>query len=143
MDFKKVRSIFIDTAPIIYFVEEHPDFGRKVKDIFKELHFGQIEVYTSVITLTEVLPKPVQTGNQKLVEQFIRLLKNRKNFYLNDISKEIAINAGELRGKYRFLKSMDALQLAVALDKKVDVFLTNDYKLKQIKEIAVWTMEDI
>jgi predicted nucleic acid-binding protein len=77
-----------------------------------------------------------------LVEQFICLLKNRNNFYLLDISSEIAITAGELRGRYPFLKSMDALQIAAAMEKNVDVFLTNDLKLKQVNNINVWTMED-
>jgi predicted nucleic acid-binding protein len=143
MDLTKVHSIFIDTAPIIYFIEEHPEFGQKVKSIFTYLNSGLIEVYTSVITLTEVLPKPIQINNQKLVKQFIRLLNNRKNFYLFDISKEVAIKAGELRGRYPFLKSMDALQLATAMEKKADIFLTNDFKLEQIKEITIWTMEDL
>lgn len=100
-------------------------------------------MYSSVITLTEVLSKPFQVDNQELVEQFIRLFENRSNFLLFDISREIAIKAGELRGKYPFLKSMDALQIAAAIENKVDIFLTNDLKLKQIKNIDIWTMEDI
>lgn len=139
----KVHSVFIDTAPIIYFAEGHPQFGQLLKTIFSYFHFNECQIYSSVIALMEVLPKPVQVGNKKLMDQFIRLLKNRKDFYLLDISREIAITAGELRGRYPFLKSMDALQIAAAMEKNVDIFLTNDLKLKQVKNINVWTMEDL
>lgn len=77
------------------------------------------------------------------MEKFIRLLKNRKNFYFFDISREIAIKAGEIRGCYTFLKSMDAIQIATAMENGADLFLTNDLKLKQLKNIEIWTMEDI
>jgi hypothetical protein len=83
----KVHSIFIDTAPIIYFVEGHPQFGPLLKTIFSYFHSNGCQMYSSAITLTEVLPKPVQTGNKKLIEQFLRLLSNRNHFYLLDISR--------------------------------------------------------
>ena len=139
----EVHSIFIDTAPFIYFVEGHLEFGQRIKAIFDYFYNNNLPMYSSVITLTEVLSKPFRVDNQELVEQFIRLLKNRSNFILIDISREIAIKAGELRGKYPFLKSMDALQIAATIENKVGIFLTNDLKLKQVKNIDIWTMEDI
>jgi predicted nucleic acid-binding protein len=142
-DIAEIHSIFIDTAPFIYFVEGHSELGQRVKAIFDYFHLNELQIYSSVITLTEVVSKPVQVGNKGLVEQFVRLLKNRKNFCLLEISREIAIKAGELRGCYPFLKSMDALQIAAAMEKKVDIFFTNDLRLKQIKDINIWTMEDV
>jgi hypothetical protein len=65
----KVHSVFIDTAPMIYFVEGHPQFGPFLKTIFGYFHANECQIYSSVITLTEVLPKPVQAGNKKLMEQ--------------------------------------------------------------------------
>ncbi len=139
----KIHSIFIDTAPFIYFVEGYADFGQRIKAIFDYFHMNDLQMYSSVITLTEVLSKPFQIDNKKLVEQFIRLFENRRKFHLFDISREIAIKAGELRGCYPFLKSMDALQIATAIENRADIFLTNDLKLKQVKNIEIWTMEDI
>lgn len=139
----KVHAVFIDTAPIIYFVEGHPQYGQLLKTIFGYFHANEYQIYSSTITLTEVLPKPVQAGNEKLIEQFLRLLNNRNNFCLLDISREIAITAGKLRGCYPFLKSMDALQIAAAIERNADIFLTNDIKLKQVKNINIWTMEDL
>jgi hypothetical protein len=38
---------------------------------------------------------------------------------------------------------MDALQIAAAMEKNTDIFLTNDLKLKQVKKINVWTLDDV
>jgi predicted nucleic acid-binding protein len=50
--------------------------------------------------------------------------------------------AGRLRGKYPVLRALDAIQLSVAIDVEVDVFLTNDNKLKQIKEVKILILKD-
>jgi predicted nucleic acid-binding protein len=59
-----------------------------------------------------------------------------------EISADIAETAGKLRGHYPFLRTMDAIQLGVALEAGVDAFLTNDAKLKQIKETRVLILRD-
>ncbi len=51
-----------------------------------------------------------------------------------EISENLAESAGKLRGRYPFLKTFDAIQISAALDVGADAFLTNDKKLKQIKE---------
>jgi predicted nucleic acid-binding protein len=138
----KIQTLFIDTAPLIYFIEGHTDFGPPIKEIFTYFQSGGFEIYTSVITLTEVLPKSV-LGNPKLEGKFLQLLKTKRQFGLLEITRDVAIRAGELRGQYPFLKSMDAIQLAAAISVAANVFLTNDKRLKQVKEIPVWTMDDL
>ena len=59
-----------------------------------------------------------------------------------EISEKIAESAGKLRGRYSFLKTIDAIQIATAIDVGADAFLTNDKKLKQIKEIKVLVLKD-
>ena len=54
----------------------------------------------------------------------------------------MAESAGRLRGKYSNLRSIDAIQISVAIDVGANAFLTNDRKLKQIKEIKVLVLKD-
>jgi predicted nucleic acid-binding protein len=54
----------------------------------------------------------------------------------------IGETAGVLRGKYPYLKTVDAVQIAAALDAEADVFLTNDKKLSGIKEIKILVLSD-
>ena len=92
--------------------------------------------------LSEVLPKPVETGNDELAEKFKSYLKNGQNLTLLPITETIGETAGVLRGKYPHLKTVDAVQIATALDAEADAFLTNDKKLSGIKEIKILVLNN-
>ena len=60
---------------------------------------------------------------------------------LYPITKEIALNAADIRAEYGF-KTMDSLQLAVACMEGCQVFLTNDKQLRRFGEISCVTVEE-
>lgn len=138
----QVNSIFIDTAPIIYFIEAHPQFGPLVKEVITAFQSGRLIAFSSVITLTEVLPKPVEQGDEKLTRKFSEFLKHGKNLTMIEISEDIGEVAGRLRGRYPFLRTVDAIQVAAALEVGAEAFITNDLKLRQITEIRVLILKD-
>jgi predicted nucleic acid-binding protein len=138
----EIKTIFLDTAPIIYFIEAHHQFGPLVQQVVKLMNENRVEAFTSVLTLAEVLPKPVETGNDELAEKFKTYLKNGPNLTLLPIGETIGEIAGVLRGKYPYLKTVDAVQIAAALDAEADAFLTNDKKLSGIKEIKILVLRD-
>ncbi len=133
-----VSSLFIDTAPIIYYIEAHPQFGPLAKEVFDSFLSGRITAYSSVLTLTEVLPKPIESGDEKLARKFSEFLEHGKNFNLVEITAAIAKQAGG----YPELRALDAVQIATALDTGADAFITNDKKLKRMKEIKVLVLSD-
>jgi len=141
-EIKRYKSIFIDTAPFIYFIEANPKFGPLVKEVINVINQRNLVAYTSVLTLTEVLPKPIQMKRDDLVNDFIQFFRNGKNLYIVEINETIAEMAGRLRGKYMSLRTIDAIQLAVALSIGADVFLSNDEKLKPVKEIKIILLKD-
>lgn len=136
------NSIFIDTAPVIYFIEAHPQFGPLAKEVITAFQTGSLIAFSSVITLTEVLPKPVEQGDEKLTRKFSEFLKHGKNLTMIEISEEIGEAAGRLRGRYPFLRTVDAIQVATALEVGAEAFITNDLKLKQITESRVLILKD-
>jgi len=138
----EIKTIFLDTAPVIYFIEAHHQFGPLVKQVVELMNENRIQAFTSVLTLSEVLPKPVETGNDELVEKFKTYLKNGPNLTMLPIGETIGETAGVLRGKYPYLKTVDAVQIAAALDAEADAFLTNDKKLSVIKEIKILVLSD-
>ena len=109
-----INSIFIDTAPVIYYIEAHPQFGPLAKEVVSAFQSESLSGYSSVITLAEVLPKPWESGDEGLAGKFAEFLKHGKNLTMIEISEGIAEAAGKLRGRYRFLKTVDAIQLAAA-----------------------------
>ena len=52
------RVVGVDTAPLIYFIEENADYVDAVRPFFEALDRGDLRVVTSTITLLEVLIHP-------------------------------------------------------------------------------------
>ena len=69
-------------------------------------------------------------------------MKNGRNLSMIEISEGTAEIAGRLRGRYSFLKTADAIQLAAALEVGAEAFVTNDVKLKQFNELNVIILKD-
>ncbi len=63
------QRICIDTAPVIYFIENHVKYRNIIRPVFTEIASGNIEAITSTITLLEVLVHPLRTGDETLAEK--------------------------------------------------------------------------
>ena len=59
-----------------------------------------------------------------------------------EISEGTAEIAGRLRGRCSFLKIVDAIQLAAAIEVGAEALLTNDIKLQQFNELKVMILKD-
>ncbi|MGC8604249.1 MAG: type II toxin-antitoxin system VapC family toxin [Desulfomonilaceae bacterium] len=141
-EFARINSVFIDTAPIIYYLQGHAEFGPLAREVVITIESGSLAAYSSVLTLTEVLIKPMAINDVALAHKFVQFIKYAKHLTLIEISEAIAETAGNLRGRYSFLKTVDALQVAAALDVEADAFLTKDAKLTPIKELRVILLKD-
>ena len=64
----------LDTAPLIYFIEENPTYLPIVRRFFEAVDRGEFRAVTSVLTLTEVLIHPLRHGDHNLADQYRRIL---------------------------------------------------------------------
>ena len=103
---------------------------------------NNVQFCTSVLTFVEYCLKPEQINRPDLIVEFEELLENL-DFTVTKITLNIAKIAYKLRAKYAFLKAMDALQLASAIDLNCHSFLTNDKKLEKITEIKIIILSDL
>ncbi len=71
-----------------------------------------------------------------LIESFEQFI-NEADFEVIMIDLAVAKTAAKLRGKYNFLKTIDALQIAAAIKGNCKVFYTNDQKLSNINELKI------
>ncbi len=136
------KIIFLDTAPLIYFIEGHSQYQQKLKQLFLLNDEGHFKFLSSVITLLEVLVKPLKEGQNKTVEQYKKILTNAEGIDIFEITIPVTIKAAELRAKYN-IHTPDALQIATAIERQADFFLTNDLRLKQVVEIKVVTISEL
>jgi len=137
-----IQRLYIDTAPFIYYIEKHPDYGPVVRRIFEVINTSQIEVLTSVITLAETLTKPLKSGDKTVEQAYRALLQHTQHVTLLPVTVAVADETANLRARYN-LRTPDALQLAAALDERCDTFLTNDLTLRRITEVKILILDDL
>ena len=86
----KLRGTIVglDSAPLIYFVEEHPTYLARVDLFFEAVERGEIQVVTSTLTLTEVLVYPFRRGNRFLAQRYSRILLRTRNLRTIQVTSE-------------------------------------------------------
>lgn len=136
------HKVMIDTSPLIYYIEKHKKYFPVIKSIFAKIDNFEISSITSTITLIEVLVHPKRESNFELEKQYLEILLNNANLEIIPLDVTVARKAAQIRAIYD-LKIPDAVQLATGINNRCDVFLTNDYSLKQVNEIKVITVTDL
>jgi predicted nucleic acid-binding protein len=126
----------LDTAPVIYFIEENPAYLPLVRPFFEAVDRGEFHVVTSVLTLTEVLVHPLRRGNHALANDYRQILLHARQVATLPISEAIAEEAAELRSKHGS-RTPDAIQLATARRSGASSFLTNDTRLPNISGLSI------
>ena len=134
------KRIGLDTNVLIYYIEEHPIFLKKIEPLIDKIVQGKATGITSYVTLLELLVKPLREGRLDLVDQYKAILTGQLEMV--PIDEAVSVKAAQLRAKYGF-RTPDAIQLASVIQKKGDVFITNDRGLKNVKEIKILTLEEI
>jgi len=140
--FRAVRRVFLDTAPVIYYVESHPKYSGLVEHVFERLDAGTLEAITSPITLAECLVIPFRDGDTGLQRAFLQVVAHGLNTSLSATDEGTGLLAAELRARYG-LSLSDALQLATAIMTHCDALLTNDHSLKRVAEINVVVLNEL
>lgn len=135
------KKVFLDTTPLIYFLDDDIHFGLKTRQIFEEILYNDRLLLTSVLTCMEYLVHPYRTNNQAKIKACADFL-NDCHIPVLSINLEIATRAAQIRAAYKDFKSLDALQLATACVYGCDAFLTNDKQLRQFREIHCLTIDD-
>jgi len=138
----KSKTVFLDTAPLIYYIEENRNYSPILNKLFLANSKGDFLFQTSVITLLEVLVHPMRENEQQLVEEYQNILCNSPSIDIIDLTIDIAIKAASLRAKYG-LKTPDSIQVATALNASSQFFLTNDIRLKAVSEIEILILDEI
>lgn len=138
----KGQIVGLDTAPLIYFIEENPTYLEVTDAFFEAMFRGEFTVVTSVVTLAEVLVYPVRQGNITLVRQYRDILFNSQGFTTIEVNQNIAEIAAQFRANYN-LRTPDALQIATAISAGASFFLTNDVRLQSLSELSMLVLDEL
>lgn len=136
------QVVGLDTAPLIYFIEQNEAYLEPVHAFFGAVSRGEFQVVTSTLTLTEVLVHPLRSGNVELADQYRDILLEQENLITVPVSVEIAAVAAQLRATQN-LRTPDAIQIATAMQEGAMFFLTNDARLGAVPDLDVLLLDDL
>lgn len=123
---------YLDSAPIIYDIEDTPPFAAAVD---AKLSVPGLTLITSEMARLECRVKPLRDGNSILLQDF-------DDYFTNTIAeivpltRDVVDRATKIRAQFNF-KTPDALHLAAAIIANCDVFLTNDHRLRRFTSITI------
>jgi predicted nucleic acid-binding protein len=136
------KTVGLDTAPLIYFIEKHPALHPRVRPFFLAMQRGDFEVVTSTMTITEVLVHPIQQNNAALAATYRDILQNAEHLRTVPFTTDIAEIAARLRADHK-IRTPDAIQAATAITMRADFLLTNDFNLSVIPKPTVLVLENL
>jgi predicted nucleic acid-binding protein len=137
-----IDLLYVETAPFIYFVEQHPDYIDSMRLIFRHVSSTAVQVITSTITLTEVLTMPIKLKQKHYLQEYREMLLNTEAISVRSVDASIAEQAAHMRAKYG-LRTPDALRIATALSAQCQAFLTNNLGLKRTTEVNVIVLNEL
>lgn len=135
-EFKKVA---LDTNVFIYYYRQSPDFIFYADKVFTLLAENKLKAITSLLTLAELLSFKAPEGKIKELEDSFL---GTPNLSIAPFDQVVAKDAARIRRVYNF-RLPDAIQLATALRARVKVFITNDQRLSQFKELQIFSLSQL
>lgn len=127
--FGSADLMLVDSAPLIYFLEDHPDFAPRFSGLFELHEQGRIRIAISVIAVSEVLAGPFRRGLDAIARRYEKSLAN---FDIIVVSTEIAVTAARLRTTAG-LRLPDALVAATAVEIGATALVTHDRNFAGLK----------
>lgn len=123
-----MSRVFWDTNLFIYLLEGSGERARRVVTLRERMLTRGDQLYTSALTLGEILVKPADAGNTNLQQEYEQALNAGAVIVPFD---QPAARAYAIIRRDRSIRPPDAIQLACAVNARVDLFITNDERLSQ------------
>lgn len=142
LDSLQGKVVGLDTAPLIYYIEDHPTYRKIVDPFFDMMERGELAVTTSTLTLLETLVLPIRRSDKELAQRYRDALLDSEGLEMIDISQAILEKAAWLRA-FHAIRTPDAIQMATAITEGAEFFLTNDKKLPSLPDLAVLIVDNI
>ena len=125
--------LLLDSSPIIYVLERHPDFAARFLPLFEAQAAGRLSFAVTTVTIAEVLTGPLQASDEALVRRYRTLLESWRVVLLDPA---IAESAARLCASLR-LKLPDAVQVASAAAINAYALVTHDRDFSRVRSLRV------
>lgn len=125
--------VLVDSAPIIYVLEQHSKLASRFISLFEAHARGRLRFAVTTIAIAEVLTGPLQAGDDALARRYRAVLESWR---VVPLDLDIAEQAARLRASLR-LKLVDAVQAASALAINAAALVTHDRDFSRVHALRV------
>lgn len=126
----------VDTAPIIYWLEDHPRLADRFAPVFEVAESGEAQIVISTVTVAEVLAGPLRSCNELLAAQYREALTRSAGWQVLPLDTDTAVEAARIRAAYR-LRLPDAIQVATSIRAGATALVTHDRALRRVPGLRV------
>ena len=124
-----MSRIFWDTNLFIYLLEDYGELSERVYGLRERMLERRDELYTSTLTLGEILVKPFRAGRPEWAERYEAALAPPA-ISLIPFDRACARLYAQIRNDTT-IQPPDAIQLSCAAQVGCDLFITNDDRLSR------------
>ena len=124
-----MSRVFWDSNLFIYLLEDRGSLGERVATLRGRMKERNDRLFTSALTLGEILVKPIESGSHDLATRYERAVPNIATIL--PFSADAAPHYARIRSG-RVVRAPDAIQLACAAAAEIDLFITNDERLSRV-----------
>lgn len=125
--------LLIDSAPIIYWLEQRPRFAKRFEPLFDLHAAGAVRFAVTTTSIAEVLTGPFKNGQDALARRYRAVLESWR---VVDLDSGLAEEAARMRANLS-LKLPDAIQAASALSINADALVTHDRDFARLSGLRV------
>lgn len=125
--------ILLDSAPVIYVLENHPKLASRFRPLFERHAAGHVRFAITTTTIAEVLTGALKSGDEALVRHYRSVFHS---WLTVDVDRDIAESAARLRASLR-LKLVDAVQVASAIAVNAFALATHDRDFSRVRSIRI------
>jgi predicted nucleic acid-binding protein len=130
------KRVYFDANVFIYLLEGYAELEDKLHAIRDSIRHRECRVFTSELTLCELLVPAFRTENAELIAAYRQFIEASGAFELVPTTREIWLRSSLIRAQFN-LKTPDAIHIASAMTENCTVFLTNDRPIKSPRSIEI------
>jgi predicted nucleic acid-binding protein len=136
------RRVYLDANIFILFVEAAFASGSALHQIFDGIGKLRWAVVTSDLSLAEVLVRPIQLRNEKMIAIYEAALQARPGLERSAIDVSILRSCARIRADHG-LRLPDAIHVASALATNCQFLITEDKRLRSFDQLQVLRLADL
>ena len=136
------RLLALDTLVFFYHLSDHPLYAPLTSVVLEAIEVGEVQAFTTALTLADILTVPTQAGNQHMRDDYEFYLTHFPNLQLVSVDAAIARETAVVRASCQ-LRTRDAVEVAAARLMGANAIVTNNSRwADRVKEPAAVLLDD-